>query len=85
VLYGLSLFAEVIANDKPLLVQYQGGYYTPIWNFYPETEFGGDFRTEAVYRDIEVRVPDRLGRAGGLLGRSRGRHRRGGGNRRLRG
>jgi microcin C transport system permease protein len=53
-LYGLSLFAEVIANDKPLLVQYQGGYYTPIWNFYPETEFGGDFRTEAVYRDIEV-------------------------------
>jgi microcin C transport system permease protein len=53
-LYGLSLFAEVLANDKPLLVQYQGGYYTPIWNFYPETEFGGDFRTEAVYRDIEV-------------------------------
>jgi microcin C transport system permease protein len=44
----------VLANDKPLLVQYQGGYYTPIWNFYPETEFGGDFRTEAVYRDIEV-------------------------------
>jgi microcin C transport system permease protein len=35
-------------------VQYQGGYYTPIFNFYPETEFGGDFRTEAVYRDIEV-------------------------------
>jgi microcin C transport system permease protein len=31
-----------------------GRYYTPIWNFYPETEFGGDFRTEAVYRDIEV-------------------------------
>ncbi|MCU4654141.1 ABC transporter permease [Roseibacterium sp. SDUM158016] len=54
VLYGLSLFAEVISNEKPLLVQYQGGYYTPIWNFYPETEFGGDFRTEAVYRDIEV-------------------------------
>ncbi|MDG4647120.1 ABC transporter permease [Roseibacterium sp. SDUM158017] len=54
-LYGLSLFAEVIANDKPILVQYQGGYYTPIWNFYPETAFGGDFRTEAVYRDVEVR------------------------------
>jgi microcin C transport system permease protein len=53
-LYGLSLFAELIANDKPMLVQYQGGYYTPIFNFYPETEFGGDFRTEAVYRDIEV-------------------------------
>ena len=54
VLYGISLFAEIIANDKPILVQYQGGYYTPIFNFYPETEFGGDFRTEAVYRDIEV-------------------------------
>jgi microcin C transport system permease protein len=54
VLYGLSLCAEFIANDKPLLVHSQGGYYTPIFNFYPETEFGGDFRTEAVYRDIEV-------------------------------
>jgi microcin C transport system permease protein len=54
VLYGLSLMAEFIANDRPLLVQYQGGYYTPIFNFYPETEFGGDFRTEAVYRDVEV-------------------------------
>jgi hypothetical protein len=31
-----------------------GRYYTPIFNFYPETAFGGDFRTEAVYRDIEV-------------------------------
>jgi microcin C transport system permease protein len=54
VLYGLSLMAEFIANDKPLLVHSQGAYYTPIFNFYPETEFGGDFRTEAVYRDIEV-------------------------------
>ena len=54
VLYGLSLFAEFIANYRPILVQYQGSYYTPIFNFYPETEFGGDFRTEAVYRDVEV-------------------------------
>jgi len=54
VLYGLSLFAEVIANDKPLLVRYQGAFYTPVFTFYPETTFGGDFRTEAVYRDIEV-------------------------------
>ena len=36
------------------LVQYQGEYFTPIFNFYPETEFGGDLRTEAVYRDVEV-------------------------------
>jgi microcin C transport system permease protein len=54
VLFGLSLFSEFLANDKPILVQYRGEYYTPIFNFYPETEFGGDFRTEAVYRDIEV-------------------------------
>ena len=53
-LYGLSLFAELLANDRPILVQYRGEYFTPIFNFYPETAFGGDFRTEAVYRDIEV-------------------------------
>jgi microcin C transport system permease protein len=55
VLFGLSLFAEFIANDKPILVQFQGNWYMPIFQFYPETTFGGDFRTEAVYRDIEVR------------------------------
>ena len=54
ILFGLSLFAEFIANDKPILVKYQGSYYTPIFQFYPETAFGGDFRTEAVYKDIEV-------------------------------
>jgi len=53
-LFGLSLFAEFIANDKPILVQYRGEYYTPIFNFYAETDFGGDFRTEAQYRDPEV-------------------------------
>lgn len=54
ILFGLSLIAEVIANDKPILVRYQGEFYTPILRFYPETTFGGDFRTEAVYKDIEV-------------------------------
>ncbi len=54
VLFGLSLFAEFIANDKPILVKYQGEFYTPIFNFYAETEFGGDFQTEAIYRDPEV-------------------------------
>ena len=53
-LFVLSLFAEFLANDKPILVQYRGGYYMPIFKFYPETEFGGDFRTEAVYRYEEV-------------------------------
>ncbi|MDK3016999.1 ABC transporter permease [Pseudodonghicola flavimaris] len=54
VLFGLSLFAEFLANDKPILVQYRGGYYMPIFRFYPETAFGGDFQTEAIYRDPEV-------------------------------
>jgi microcin C transport system permease protein len=54
ILFGLSLFAEFIANDKPLLVKFQGSFYAPIFRFYPETAFGGDFQTEAVYRDIEV-------------------------------
>ncbi|WP_323770445.1 ABC transporter permease [Antarctobacter sp.] len=64
-LFGLSLFAEFLANDKPILVNYRGQYYTPIFNFYPETEFGGDFRTEAAYRDPEVRC---LITTGGLEG-----------------
>ncbi len=55
VLFGLSLFAEFIANDKPILVQYRGGYYMPVLKFYPETAFGGDFKTEAIYRDPEVK------------------------------
>ncbi|APX89511.1 peptide ABC transporter permease [Brevirhabdus pacifica] len=52
--FGLSLFAELLANDKPLLVNYRGDFYVPIAKFYPETEFGGDFKTEAIYRDVEV-------------------------------
>ncbi len=55
VLFGLSLFAEFIANDKPIVVSYHGELYWPVFEFYPETAFGGDFRTEAVYSDIEVR------------------------------
>ena len=54
VIFGFTLFAEFVANDKPLLVNYRGDIYVPIFRFYPETAFGGDFQTEAVYRDIEV-------------------------------
>jgi microcin C transport system permease protein len=54
ILYGISLFAEVVANDRPLLVNYRGELHTPFISFYPETAFGGDFRTEAKYKDIEV-------------------------------
>lgn len=52
--FFLSLFAEFIANDKPILVSYDGGLYMPVWKFYPETTFGGDFETEADYRDPYV-------------------------------
>ena len=54
ILFGLSLFAEFIANDKPILVSYRGDLRMPIFHFYPETAFGGDFETEAIYRDPEV-------------------------------
>ncbi len=47
----VSLFAEVIANDKPVFVWYDGGAYMPIAASYPETTFGGEFETEADYRD----------------------------------
>jgi microcin C transport system permease protein len=50
-LFGLSLFAEVIANDKPLLVRYEGAFYFPIIVSYPETTFGGEFATETDFRD----------------------------------
>ena len=56
VLFTLSLFAELIANDKPLLVGYDGGLYAPVITAYPETVFGGFFETEADYRDREVQA-----------------------------
>ena len=55
VLFVLSLFAEFIANDKPILVRYDGAFYMPIFTMYPETTFGGDFPTEADYADPAVR------------------------------
>ena len=50
----LCLCAEFVANDKPLLLKYDGSFYTPVFNIYPETTFGGDFQTEADYRDSYV-------------------------------
>ena len=49
-----SLFAELIANDKPLLLSYRGTLHFPVFVAYPETEFGGVFETEAVYRTPAV-------------------------------
>ncbi len=53
-LFFLSLFAELLANDKPILIYYNGGFYSPLIRDYPETTFGGDFPTNAVYTDEEV-------------------------------
>jgi len=50
-LFVISLGAEFIANDKPLLIRYDDAFYTPIFSVYEETVFGGDFATEADYRD----------------------------------
>ena len=53
-LFIVSIFADFIANDKPLLIKFDQEYYFPITNEYPETIFGGDFETEADYRDPYV-------------------------------
>ncbi|MGB1539390.1 MAG: ABC transporter permease [Rickettsiales bacterium] len=53
-LFIISLFAEVIANDKPIMVKYDGETYFPLFSTYSETFFGGDFETEADYRDPYV-------------------------------
>ncbi|MEY1554208.1 ABC transporter permease [Yoonia sp. R2331] len=55
VLFVFSLFAEFIANNKPILVSYRGELRMPIFQFYSERDFGGDFPTEAGYNDIEVK------------------------------
>ena len=54
-LFFVSLFAEFVANDKPVLVYYNSSIYFPILKAYPETVFGGEFETEADYRDPFVK------------------------------
>jgi microcin C transport system permease protein len=53
-IFGISLCAEFIANDRPILIRYDGAFYMPIFTAYPETTFGGEFPTEADYRDPAV-------------------------------
>ena len=50
-LFAVSLFADFLANDKPLLVYFDGELLVPVVSKYPETRFGGEFSTEADYRD----------------------------------
>lgn len=51
VMFFVSLFAEVISNDKPLLAGYEGNWYVPIIQTIPETAFGGDFDTPTDFLD----------------------------------
>jgi microcin C transport system permease protein len=53
-LFLTTLFAEFIANDRPIVVRYEGGWYFPVLVDYPETTFGGEFPTPADYRDPAV-------------------------------
>ncbi len=50
-LFIVTLFAELVANDSPYLLRYDGQFYSPVFKAYPETTFGGEFETETDYRD----------------------------------
>ncbi|ADK80611.1 ABC transporter permease [Sediminispirochaeta smaragdinae] len=65
ILFVLSLFAEFIANDKPLLIWYDGRLFFPLTHEYPETAFGGEFELEADYKDPFV--ADLIEEAGWML------------------
>ena len=54
-LFFISMFADFIANDKPLLVKYENSFYFPVIKIYSETTFDGDFETEADYLDPYVK------------------------------
>ncbi|WP_306717244.1 ABC transporter permease [Burkholderia dolosa] len=54
-LFAVSLMGELIVNDKPLVVYYDGHYYFPIFKTYPETVFGGDFPARTNYLDPFIR------------------------------
>jgi microcin C transport system permease protein len=63
-LFLVTLCAEVIANDKPFMVQYKGSFYFPAFVAYSETTFGGEFETAADYRDpyLQQKIADAGGR-----------------------
>ena len=56
ILFIISLGAELLSNDRPIIIQYQGEYYYPLFNSYSEATFGGDFETEADYTDPAVKA-----------------------------
>lgn len=54
-LFVISLFSEILANDKPILVRYDNQFYFPLLSSYAETTFGGEFEIEADYTDPFIR------------------------------
>lgn len=61
VLFVVALCAEFVANDRPLLVRFDGSFYVPVLRFYSEADFGGEFQTEAEYTAPEVQCLIRTG------------------------
>ena len=55
VIFVITLFAEFVANDRPLIVKYDGQWRFPVLSFYSEADFGGEFQTQAEYHSPEVR------------------------------
>lgn len=55
IIFVLSIFAEFIANDKPIVLKYDNEYFFPIFKVYTDARFGGDFPTEANYKDEFIR------------------------------
>ncbi len=63
ILFVVTLFAELIANDRPFFIEYDGHWYWPAFVNYSETTFGGDFETTADYRDpyLQKQIADKGG------------------------
>jgi microcin C transport system permease protein len=61
VLFIVTLSAEFVANDHPLMVKFRGAFFFPVINFYTEADFGGEFQTEAEYKAPEVQCLIRTG------------------------
>jgi microcin C transport system permease protein len=55
VIFVVSLCAEIVANDKPIIAVYQGQIFLPIIKDYPETAFGGDFESNTDFHDPIIR------------------------------
>ncbi len=64
-LFFISLFAEFIANDSPIILKYKGELYFPVFKMYPEKTFGGDFDTETMYR--EPFIAEKINKDGWML------------------